>query len=56
MHGEKDKMAQAGIQRKVGRCIFKFMRMKYAGYVFYFLPYTSVFMPYVVNFRAAHNV
>ena len=46
-------MNDYGISRKVGRFIFKTLRIIYASYIFYFLPYTALWISYVVNLGAA---
>ena len=43
----KEAMLNVGCTRKVGRFIFKFLRCLYAAFIFYFLPYTSLFLPYL---------
>ena len=36
--------------RKLGRCIFKFWRILYGSFIFYFMPYLSVFLPYIASY------
>lgn len=43
----KEAMRNSGAMRKVGRFVFKFFRILYASFIFYFLPYTSLFLPYL---------
>ena len=45
----KDEMDNVGWSRKVGRFIFKFLRVLYGSFIFYFLPYTSLFLPYIAQ-------
>lgn len=40
-------MLDATIKRKAGRFIYKMLRVLYASFIFYFLPYSSLFIPYV---------
>lgn len=40
-------MQEVGFSRYFGRFIFKTFRIVYASYIFYFLPYTSLWLPYV---------
>ena len=37
----------AGRGRKVARIIYKSIRAFYCSYIFYFLPYTTLWMPYL---------
>ena len=39
-------MAKVGWERYVVRFVFKFIRILYASFIFYFLPYSSLFLPY----------
>lgn len=41
----KNQMEGNGINRYIGRFIFKGMRMLYCSLLFYFLPYTTLFIP-----------
>ena len=43
----RELMLESGLFRKVGRFVFKAFRIWYASWIFYFLPYTSLFLPYV---------
>ena len=42
-------MDQAGWSRKIGRFVFKSLRVLYASWIFYFLPYTTLFLPYIAQ-------
>lgn len=42
-------MAEVGCKRTVFRFIYKTLRCFYASYIFYFLPYTSLWLPYVAS-------
>lgn len=46
-HKTKDEMDHVGWSRKIGRFIFKFLRVLYGSWIFYFLPYSTLFLPYV---------
>ena len=39
-----------GIKRKITRFIYKILRMFYGSWVFYFMPYTTLFLPYCVEY------
>lgn len=43
----KNEMETAGFSRKIGRFIFKFLRVFYGSWIFYFFPYTTLFLPYI---------
>ena len=45
----KDEMDNVGWSRKVGRFIFKFLRIVYGSWIFYFLPYSTLFLPYLAQ-------
>ena len=42
-------MADTSSKRKIFRFIFKFLRTIYASYIFYFMPYTSIWLPYIIS-------
>lgn len=44
---EYEPMAKSGLGRKIQRFIFKVLRIIYASYIFYFLPYTMLWLPYI---------
>jgi len=46
-------MAEVANSRHVPRFIFKLLRALYASYIFYFLPYTSLWLPYVASLSGA---
>ena len=49
---ESDKLAvlkEVGAGRFFARFIFKTLRVVYASYIFYFLPYTSIWLPYIAS-------
>ena len=35
---------------RVGRFVFKTIRIFYSAYAFYFLPYTTLIIPYIAEF------
>lgn len=37
------------INRKIGRVIFKTLRIMYGSFIFYFLPYATLFIPYFAS-------
>ena len=39
----------AGINHRVGRLIFKTLRMIYGCFIFYFMPYASIFIPFMAT-------
>ena len=41
-------MDQVGPGRWAARFIFKSLRAFYTSYIFYFMPYTAIIMPYIV--------
>lgn len=46
----KDVMdGSAGCSRNIGRFVFKTLRVFYGSWIFYFLPYTSLFLPYIAQ-------
>jgi len=44
-----DAMAKTSSSRYIFRFVFKMLRCLYASYIFYFLPYTSLWLPYVAS-------
>lgn len=42
-------MKEVGASRYFGRFIFKFFRILYTSYIFYFMPYTALWLPYVAS-------
>ena len=51
-NGEDEKLAvmqKVGCGRYIGRFIFKTLRIAYASYIFYFLPYTTLWLPYAAS-------
>lgn len=42
-------MDNVGWSRKIGRFTFKFLRVIYGAFIFYFLPYSTLFLPYVAQ-------
>lgn len=51
----KDAMDNVGWSRKIGRFIFKFLRVLYGSWIFYFLPYSTLFLPYVAQVMRSYN-
>lgn len=45
----KDEMDNVGWSRKIGRFVFKFLRVLYGSWIFYFLPYSTLFLPYIAQ-------
>jgi len=45
----KDEMDNVGWSRKIGRFTFKFLRVFYGSFIFYFLPYSTLFLPYIAQ-------
>ena len=45
----KQQMRVSGMARNFGRFIYKSLRILYGSWIFYFLPYMSLFIPYVAN-------
>ena len=45
----KQQMRLSGLARNFGRFIYKSIRILYGSWIFYFLPYTSLFVPYSAN-------
>jgi len=43
----QNEMDNVGWTRNIGRFMFKTFRIIYGSYIFYFLPYTSLFLPYI---------
>lgn len=54
-HTTKDAMDNVGWSRKIGRFIFKFLRILYGSWIFYFLPYSSLFLPYVAQVMRSYR-
>lgn len=42
-------MSKVGFSRKIGRFIFKTLRILYSSFIFYFLPYATLFIPYIAS-------
>lgn len=42
-------MSKVGFSRKIGRFVYKTIRMMYGSFIFYFLPYSSLFIPYIAS-------
>ena len=42
-------MKVSGYARNFGRFIYKSFRMVYGAWIFYFLPYMSLIIPYIAN-------
>ena len=45
----KRQMKVSGIARTAGRFVYKIVRILYGSWIFYFLPYMSLFVPYIAN-------
>ena len=45
----QNEMDNVGWNRKIGRFMFKSLRVLYGSFIFYFLPYTSLFLPYIAQ-------
>lgn len=43
----KEEMLKTGLVRNIHRYIFKIFRLIYCSYIFYFMPYTIIWMPYL---------
>ena len=44
--GKHNKFRERSCFHKVARVIYKFTRMVYVGYIFYFVPYTTLFLQF----------
>ena len=45
--------AEKGFKRTMMRIFYKTCRIMYGSYIFYFMPYTSVWLPYVAAVKAS---
>lgn len=50
-----EQMREVGSSRYFGRFVFKFFRILYTSYIFYFLPYTSLWLPYATSLSDGNN-
>lgn len=48
-HKTQNEMDNVGWSRKIGRFVFKILRVTYGCWIFYFLPYSSLFLPYIAQ-------
>lgn len=53
---DNKEMSKIGFSRKIGRFVFKTLRILYGSFIFYFLPYSSLFIPYIASGMAAVSV
>ena len=44
-----DSKYKRALANKIGRVIYKTMRILYTSFIFYFLPYLALFIPQLVN-------
>ena len=46
---EGHELLESGVNHKIGRFIYKSFRIVYGSFLFYFLPYASIWIPYVAE-------